>query len=190
MPTDSCPTPTQDELRGYLLGGSTSVGNDSFERLFSMLDLNGDGVISRQELRDGYVDVILGEARDAALQYATSGSAEAPLDAASAQLATAADAVVVCGYGEMGQAACDVLADAEGIGGVGAGELREQVALPSESWGTQFIAFDRNPSRVSIGLAKQVRVVYVPNQNAHGTCSHHVLQRTPAARRRQQQKSY
>ena len=38
--------------------------------------------------------------------------------------------------------------------------MRDVVAMPSEEWGTEFIAFDRNPSRVSVGLAKQVRVVY------------------------------
>lgn len=104
---------------------------------------------------------MLEDVRKATLQYANLGGGEVPLDAASAELATALDAVVVCGYGEMGQLACDVLADAErGGGAVGADELRDQVALPSGAWGTQFIAIDRNPSRVSIGLAKQVRVVY------------------------------
>jgi len=82
-----------------------------------------------------------------------------PYDMASAELATAKDAVAVCGYGEMGQRACEVLADAEGVGGSGPDDLRDQVSMPG-AWGTQFIAFDRNPSRVAIGLAKQVRVVY------------------------------
>ena len=105
------------------------------------------------------MELVIGEMRDAALTYA-SGAQESPTDASSAELATAPDAVVVCGYGEMGQGACDVLANAEGVGGGMGDELRDQVALPGGAWGTQFIAFDRNPSRISIGLAKQVRVVY------------------------------
>jgi len=125
----------------------------SFDRLFERLDLSGDGLISRAELRDGYEELIIGAVRDAALQYATGGGAETPYDAASAALATAPDAVVVCGYGEMGQRACDVLAGEEGVAvGGGGGD--------SGAWGTQFVAFDRNPSRVSVGLAKRIRIVY------------------------------
>ena len=162
----------REELVRYLSGGGNATAttmrdNEAFEKLFALLDLNGDGVISRAELRAGFTELICGELREAALQYAASGSGEgAPRDAASAGSTTAHDAVVVCGYGEMGQLACDVLADAEGVGGgAGASELlsraRERVALPSaRTWGTQFIAIDRNPSRVAIGLAKQVRVVY------------------------------
>jgi hypothetical protein len=67
----------------------------------------------------------------------------------------------------MGQGTCDMLAEAEGgsrgsdaSNGVGVDAFREQVALPSGRWSNQFLAFDRNPSRVAIGLAKQVRVVY------------------------------
>ena len=100
------------------------------------------------------MDVVVGEVRAAALQYAAAGRVETPFDAVSAGLATATDAVVVCGYGEMGQGACDVLAAMEGLV---AGGGRDEVALPSGAWGTSFIAFDRNPSRVSVGLAKQVR---------------------------------
>ena len=153
----------KEELLSYLLGGGTAIGatrqNEAFDRLFTMLDLDGDGVISRQELRAGFTELICGEMREVALQDATGVGGGAP--AADDALATEPDAVVVCGYGEMGQLACDVLADAEGVGGgAGAGELRDQVALPTGAWGTRFIAVDRNPSRVSIGLAKQVRVVY------------------------------
>ena len=94
--------------------------------------------------------------------YAAAGAGAPPSDDTnSAMVVTAPDAVVVCGYGEMGQRVCDVLADAEGVGGgAGADELRDVVALPSGSWGSEFLAFDRNPSRVSVGVAKKVRVVY------------------------------
>jgi len=130
-------------------------------KLFERLDLNGDGVISRDELRAGYLELIVRDLQDAATLYASGGGPTTPYDAASAAVATASDAVVVCGYGEMGQRVCDVLADAEGVGGgAGADQLRDVVTLPSGAWGTQFVAFDRNPSRVAIGLAKQMRVVY------------------------------
>lgn len=131
----------KSELRSYLLGG-TSVGlagdgdssNTSFEQLFEQLDLNGDGVVSKFELRQGYTELILGEARDAALRYADD-------EASAAEMATAPDAFVVCGYGEMGQRVCEVLAER----GADAAHV---------------VAFDRNPVRISSGLAKEQRVVY------------------------------
>jgi len=129
--------------------------------LFEMLDINGDGVISRDELRQGYLSMIIGDMSEGRPATELDGMAqELPHDEASAASATVSDAVVVCGYGEMGQRVCDVLADAEGMGGAGSEALREEVSLPTGVWGTKFIAFDRNPSRVSIGLAKQIRVVY------------------------------
>ena len=98
---------------------------------------------------DSYYDLILGEVRDAALQYAMGGGAAAPYDAISAASATASNAVVVCGYGEMGQRACDVLADAEGVGGGAAADvLRDQVALPSGAWGVRAAGFDPARRRV------------------------------------------
>ena len=174
-------------------GGGSGSGNEAFEQLFSLLDLDGDGVITRDELRAGFTELISGELRQKALEYASgaataTGEPTAPRgdgDAAPAALTTAHDAVVVCGYGEMGQLACEVLADqyaAEGDGegegdgdgdgdgegdgegdGNGDGEAGSggpHGARARGAWGRQFVAIDRNPSRVAIGLAKQVRVVY------------------------------
>lgn len=144
-------------------GAVATRANASFEQLFARLDLKGDGVITRDELREGYLELILGDARDAALQYATRSPYK---ESGGADAATASDAVVVCGYGEMGQAACDVLADAEGLGAAADADalLRGQPssAAPggTSAWSRQFVAFDRNPARVSVGLAKQMRVVY------------------------------
>ena len=130
--------------------------------LFERLDTDSDGVLSRDELRAGYLDLVIGDLREAAKNYATAGQMAKPRDATSAATAMAADAVVVCGYGEMGQRVCDVLANAEqGEGGAhDADVLRDMTPLPSGVWSTQFVAFDRNPSRASVGLAKQQRVVY------------------------------
>ena len=97
-----------DELRMYILGGgstaaipqdtaATREGDMSFQQLFAVLDLNGDGVICRDELRQGYLELILGEAREQAMKYANGEPVGTPYDMASAELATAKDAVVVCG---------------------------------------------------------------------------------------------
>lgn len=107
---------------------------------------------------------MLGEQRSAALQDAAAGGAQRePHGAGGGELATAPDAVVVCGYGEMGQRACDVLADAEAghpLPPSVFAEEEEEGGGGLAGWGTTFIAFDRNPSRIAVGLAKQVRVVY------------------------------
>ena len=72
-------------------------------------------------MRAGYLELIIGELRESALQYEAADKVTVATDKASAERATAPDAVVVCGYGEMGQGMCDVLADNEGVGG-GEGE--------------------------------------------------------------------
>jgi len=76
---------TRKELQLHLLGGGQATEaptasslltesefrqefvNVPFEVLFKALDTNADGVISREELRSGYVELVMGRARSAAL---------------------------------------------------------------------------------------------------------------------------
>ena len=77
-------------------------------------------------------DARVGDARSDELTAVAAGGGGSEVDAPI----VATDAIVVCGYGEMGQRVCDVLAAPD------------------------FVAFDRNPARVAIGTANGVRVVY------------------------------
>ena len=145
--TDGDGSISPEELRRHLLGGGAEVAsaaNSSFDELFAKLDLNDDGGISRDELRLGYQEVLMGEMKDSALL------AESALLEESGGASTKKDAVVVCGYGELGQKVCDTLRSgftASGGGDGGAGN-------------DEFVAFDREPARISIGMVNQVRVVY------------------------------
>ena len=114
---DGSGTIDANELRSYLLGGGddASRANDAFDTLFQSLDLNRDGFICRDELREGYLDLVAAEL-DVLTEAGSAVGEEGGVKA------TAPDAVVVCGYGEMGQRACDVLAAAEGIALVGGAE--------------------------------------------------------------------
>lgn len=149
-----------DELRGFLTGdGASRFKNPSFDDLFAKLDLNTSGEIERDELAKGYVELCLEQ------ETVVADQAEPETKDG---MKTASDAVVVCGYGEMGQRVCEALAaatNASDIVGVVAPTATEGQAPTEETKApaqndNSFIAFDRNPSRVSVGLLNNVRVVY------------------------------
>ena len=159
--TDGSGTLSRTELQQHLLGESSSspltltlsltltltrtlTGDSSsspdflgrinmpFEALFNALDTDCDDLISRDELRLGYVEMCFGGARLAALQQSAAEE--------NGSVLTASDAYVVCGFGEVGQRVCD--------------------ELSSVFEGSDLIAFDRDPKRVAVGMQRQVRVIY------------------------------
>jgi len=132
---------TGAELRKYLLGASEdrATENLAFAELFTKLDIDNNSEISREELRKGY-KIVTGAERTAAISEST---------AVDTEKTAVADAIVVCGFGEMGQRVCEVLDAAS-----------KATATEETGGGYEHIAFDRNPSRVTLGLMDDKPVVY------------------------------
>jgi Kef-type K+ transport system membrane component KefB/voltage-gated potassium channel Kch len=120
-----------EELREALIGLGFSYG--SIAEVFSSFDTNRDGIIDRDEWRMGIESGVLAEACSS--------------DTGSTRTATVSfsdDAIVICGFGEVGQALYGILRDA-GING---------------SRTSNVVCFDLNPSRVVTGTLNGAPVVF------------------------------
>lgn len=120
-----------EELRQALIGLGFSFG--SIAEVFCKFDTNGDGSIDREEWRIGVESGVLAEACSLGTSYMP-----------TADISFSDDAIVICGFGEVGQALCRMLCDA-GTNG---------------SRKSNVVCFDLNPSRVVTGTLNGAPVVF------------------------------
>lgn len=104
--------------------------------IFHAFDANGDGVISRQEWREG-----LGAGLLAAAQTVQDTAVEAGANI-GADLDIARDAIVICGYTESGK------------------QIYQAIKLAGVASKDKLVAFELNPTRVSAGVLSGANVVY------------------------------
>jgi Kef-type K+ transport system membrane component KefB/voltage-gated potassium channel Kch len=121
-----------DELRDALL--KLDFPFVSIAAVFESLDTNGDGTIDRDEWRVGIEAGLLAEAL-----YASSKAALSKTDVTFSK-----DALVICGYGEVGKSLYKLI-QASGGNGVESGGVA---------------CFDLNPSRVTGGVISGAPVVF------------------------------
>ena len=164
---DGSGTIDANELRSYLLGGGddASRANDAFDTLFQSLDLNRDGFICRDELREGYLDLVAAEG----IALVGGAEDEGALDAKMERYTkdTYADVnPMMAGLQNMmgGGGAAPAPTAAAATDAAPSVPRRKGDDQPPPvklaDLATQFIAFDRNPERVALGQEKGVRVVY------------------------------
>ncbi len=120
-----------EELREALIGLGFSYG--SIAEVFSSFDTNGDGIIDREEWRTGIEAGVLAEACSLGTNTVQ-----------TADISFSDDAIVICGFGEVGQALYGILRDA-GVNG---------------SRTSNVVCFDLNPSRVVTGTLNGAPVVF------------------------------
>lgn len=121
-----------EELRVALLDRGLKIV--SVAELFAAFDEDGNGTISRDEWKKGLDAGLL----SSALTMSINDFDESGLES---DLSFARDAVVICGYGELGKEVCDILKSS--------GAKKGSV-----------IAFDLNPSKVTAGVLAGAPVVY------------------------------
>lgn len=120
-----------EELREALIGLGFSYG--SIAEVFSRFDTNDDGIIDRDEWRMGIEAGVLAEACNS-----STGATQI------ADVSFSDDAIVICGFGEIGQSLYGILRDA-GI---------------SSSRRSNVICFDLNPARVLKGSLNGAPVIF------------------------------
>ncbi|KAL3906845.1 MAG: hypothetical protein SGILL_009112, partial [Bacillariaceae sp.] len=121
-----------DELREALV--KLEFSYTSIAEIFASFDVNGDGLICRDEWRVGVESGLLAEA-------CSRGSGES---LPSVETCFTPDAIIVCGFGEIGQELYTMLKSSKS-------------RYPSCS---NVVCFDLNPSRVLMGTMNGAPVVY------------------------------
>jgi Kef-type K+ transport system membrane component KefB/Ca2+-binding EF-hand superfamily protein/voltage-gated potassium channel Kch len=114
---------------------NTRLSTEEVKAVIARFDDNGDGMLQFDE----FAALWTAKRRGAIFQH------ETEKEATSGNAFTLSDAVVVCGYGQVGQSLCSALdqANKAGIGG-----------------GVSYVAFSRDPQRISAGVFNGARVVY------------------------------
>jgi Kef-type K+ transport system membrane component KefB/voltage-gated potassium channel Kch len=119
-----------DELRNALL--KLGFPYVSISEVFTRFDLDGDGLIDREEWKTGIEAGLL--ALDANSQDALNKT----------DITFSKDALIICGYGELGKSLFSLLNTSKGSGAANGG----------------VVCFDMNPSRVTAGVLSGAPVVF------------------------------
>jgi Kef-type K+ transport system membrane component KefB len=128
-----------DELRNVLI--KRGVSYVSIAEVFTSFDTDGDGTISREEWKAG-LDAGLLQAINPN-NNSSSSSDPNTNGSSSSDISFQSDAVVICGYGEIGRALYTMLQSSDNI--IGAGSL---------------VVFDLNPTRVASGVLQGAPIIY------------------------------